>query len=274
MVQQGVVPLMVDIAKSKNKLATESAGQTLAKIAISTDPRKFRSGAEFDMIVPLLELTQSDQGLMQFEACMALTNLASISEPVRETMLKHGAFSSLQYLMTNEDHRIMRAASECLCNLVACRGIIERLGRDGAAAKNELKMFVVLSAEAEDFETRRAAAGALASICGCRDPKVLDNLLSEEASVTYGDVVYVLGEMLTMNEEMLHRAIVSLAGLAEYPTAAARIKGCVINIQRDTEGEETAPVQLTALLEMVAAGGLTTNPSIVEGAQSVLREIG
>eukprot|EP01049_Picozoa_sp_SAG25_P006105 SAG25_NODE_442_length_7969_cov_22.346203_5_plen_1031_part_00 len=273
MVQQGVVPLMVDIAKCENKLAQESAAQTLAKIAISTDPRKFRSGAEYDMIVPLLKLTQSDQGLHQFEACMALTNLASIDEPIRECMIKHGAFQNLQYLMTVDDERIMRAATECLCNLVACRGIVERLGRPGAAARNELKMFVVLSAEAADYETRRAAAGALATICGCCDTKVLDNLLSAEASVSYGDVVYVLGEMLTMNEEMLHRGMVALAGLSEYKPAADRIKGCVLNVQRDSESEDTAPVQLLALLEMVAAGGLTTNTDIAEAAQAILRNI-
>jgi protein unc-45 len=274
MVQQGVVPLMADIAKCENQLARESAAQTLAKITITTDPKKFRQGAVFDMIVPLLKLTESDEGLHQYEACLALTNLASMSEEVREYMLNHKAFQSLQYLMTVDDHLIMRAATECLCNLVQCDAITERMGRATAAARNELKMFVVLAAEADDYETRRAAAGALASISGCHDQKVLDNLLSEEAGTSYGDVVYVLGEMLTINEEMMHRAVVSLVNLAQYEPAAQRIKGCVLNIQRDSTSEETQPVQLSALLEMVAGGGLSTNDSIVEAAQTVIRACG
>ena len=271
MVQQGVVPLMTTIAKSENQLAQESAAQTLAKIAITTDPMKFRSGVEFDMVVPLLKLTDSDNGLHQYEACLALTNLASMNEAVREYMLKHKGFQALQYLMTVEDHRIMRAATECLCNLVQCGGIVKRLARSGAAARNELKMFVVLAAEAEDFETRRAAAGALASLSGCGNAELLDNLLSAEAGTSYGDVVYVLGEMLTINEEMMHRAVVSLVNLAHYEPAAKRIKECVLNIQRDASGEETAPVQLAALLEMVAGAGLSTNETIVAAAQEVLR---
>ena len=53
--------------------------------------------------------------------------------------------------------------------------------------------------------------------------------------------------------------------------AAKRIKECVLNIQRDASGEETAPVQLAALLEMVAGAGLSTNETIVAAAQEVLR---
>ena len=152
-----------------------------------------------------------------------------------------------------------------------CGGIVTRLARPGAAARNELKMFVVLAAEAEDFETRRAAAGALASLSGCGNADLLGNLLSAEAGTSYGDVVYVLGEMLTINEEMMHRAVVSLVNLAHYEPAAKRIKECVLNIQRDASGEETAPVQLAALLEMVAGAGLSTNETIVAAAQEVLR---
>ena len=50
MVQQGCVPIMCDIAKCDNKIASELAAQTLAKITISTDPRKFREGAHYDMV--------------------------------------------------------------------------------------------------------------------------------------------------------------------------------------------------------------------------------
>ena len=47
-------------------------------------------------VVPLLKLTQSENGLHQFEACMALTNIASISEEIRTFMLNHDAFQNLQ----------------------------------------------------------------------------------------------------------------------------------------------------------------------------------
>jgi hypothetical protein len=77
--------------------------------------------------------------------------------------------------------------------------------------------------------------------------------------------------MLTINEEMMHRSVVSLVNLAQYEPAAQRISSCVLNIQRDSTSSETQPVQLKALLEMVAGGGLSDNVAIVEAAQTVIR---
>ena len=168
----------------------------------------------------------------------------------------------------------MRVAVEALCNLCQSPELAVRLAKKTAAAKNECKMFIVLAAESTDPEARRAAAGALAQLCGewegslsslslstalyfllldfvcssdgmeghdglnrCRslpftalapsftafhrgsagyeNAELLDNLLSPEASLSYGDIVYALGVMLTTDEEMLHRAIVALHGLVQ-----------------------------------------------------------
>jgi hypothetical protein len=273
MVQQGVVPAMCDIAKCGHKDAANLAAQTLAKIVISTDPRKFSESRHYDMVVPLLNLTQSENGLHQFESCMALTNLASISDEIRTFMLKHDAFQNLQYLMTMEDERIMRVSTEALCNLCQCPALAERLAKPTATARNELKMFVVLAAEATDYPTRRAAAGGLAQLCCFKDAGLLENLLSKEAGVSYGDVVYVLGEMLTVDEELLHRGVVGLVGLVKYRPAAVKIKNCVLNIKRTIEGADEVPVKLVALLEMIAGGGLAKTESATDAAQEVLRAL-
>jgi hypothetical protein len=72
-----------------------------------------------ELVRPIIKLLKIEHtALENFEALMALTNLASISESVRKRILKEGGFSYIEQYMFEEHPMLRRAATECMCNLV------------------------------------------------------------------------------------------------------------------------------------------------------------
>ena len=73
-----------------------------------------------ELVRPIIKLLKVEHtALENFEALMALTNLASISEAVRKRILKEDGFSHIEQYMFEEHPMLRRAATECMCNLVA-----------------------------------------------------------------------------------------------------------------------------------------------------------
>jgi len=72
-----------------------------------------------ELVRPIIKLLKVEHtALENFEALMALTNLASISENVRKRILKEGGFSNIEQYIFDEHPMLKRAATECMCNLV------------------------------------------------------------------------------------------------------------------------------------------------------------
>lgn len=72
-----------------------------------------------EVVRPILKLLKVDNtALENFEALMALTNLAHLGENVRKRILKEGGFANIEYYMYEEHQMLRRAATECICNLV------------------------------------------------------------------------------------------------------------------------------------------------------------
>jgi hypothetical protein len=72
-----------------------------------------------ELVRPVIKLLKVEHtALENFEALMALTNLASISENVRKRILKEDGFSHIEQYMFEEHPMLRRAATECMCNLV------------------------------------------------------------------------------------------------------------------------------------------------------------
>ena len=114
-----------------------------------------------DPIVGLLWLCKYGRStnLQQFEALMALTNLASCGDAIKNSITTHNKgipiIQSLQY----SDHLLVRrAATEAICNL-ALQPEAQRNFRN----KDKLKIWLALADDYEaDLATARASAGALA----------------------------------------------------------------------------------------------------------------
>jgi len=96
------------------------ASQALAKITITTNPEiAFPGQRMLELVRPIIKLLKIEcTALENFEALMALTNLASINETVRKRILKEDGFSNIEQYMFDEHPQLKRAAVECMCNLV------------------------------------------------------------------------------------------------------------------------------------------------------------
>jgi hypothetical protein len=165
-VQQGGAKCLLRIVgarQSDKKDYVRPATQALAKLAITMDPRiAFPGSAAHDLVKPLLQLCQDDSSLRNFEALMALTNLASMDENIRARIYMEKGLPIIEGLQFSDNAMIRRAATELLCNMMFTGPVFDAYSdpkQPGAQAK--IKLLLALS-DVDDFETRRAASGALA----------------------------------------------------------------------------------------------------------------
>jgi myosin-1 len=148
--------------------------QALAKLTITSSPTQVFGpdpGAVYDVIRPFaILLTHPESSLLQrFEAIMALTNLSSQGvEAAGRVAQADGLLTKIEFLMLEDHVLIRRAATELICNLVACSDNVFKRYSDGNAAKSRLHILVALS-DVEDLPTRLAASGALASLTSSPD---------------------------------------------------------------------------------------------------------
>lgn len=155
---------------------TLDALQALSKILITSSPFSIFHplSSSLDVIRPLstLLLHPSSSLLQQFEALMALTNLASVSplHADRIATFSNGqVLSKLDTLFMETNELIRRAAVELLCNLLTSHHTFTLYsGDDGdastsTAAAAKLHLLLALTT-VDDAPTRSAASGALASL--------------------------------------------------------------------------------------------------------------
>lgn len=146
--------------------------QALAKLTITSSPLQVfgpSDGAMLDAIRPLSQLLlhSSSSLLQQFEALMALTNLASQSTGCADRISSTPHLLNKVELLMLEDHALIRrAATELICNLIGGSEMaFSRYGGspDVHATKSKLQVLLAMS-DMDDLPTRLAASGALATV--------------------------------------------------------------------------------------------------------------
>eukprot|EP00041_Stephanoeca_diplocostata_P036256 m.1313060 g.1313060 ORF g.1313060 m.1313060 type:complete len:1076 (+) comp24832_c0_seq3:173-3400(+) len=179
-IQQGGAKALIPLANDNTDKGKLKAAQALAKMAITTDPNiAFPGQRAAELVRPLLGLTKSRKGLHQFEACMALTNLASVSEDLRMRVVREDGIKALEDLMFDDDWMVRRSATETLCNMMYCEKVFEMFATKEGKCWERLKLWILLSGAAdEDFETARAAAGGLALLSA--SPEVCTRITTEK----------------------------------------------------------------------------------------------
>ncbi|KAJ1678669.1 SWI5-dependent HO expression protein 4, partial [Spiromyces aspiralis] len=216
--------------------------QALAKIAISLPPHlAFPGQTAFGLVRPFLALCVGEEnGLAQFEALMALTNLASMPPGAMEEgrdirtviAFDQKGLGVIEYLALSEHFMIRRAATELLCNLIADYEVYEHYashakptasgevqsgdgGKDGDKAyrTSRIHMFVALL-DSEDTPTRMATGGALATLT--MDSRVCEFLVLGHPTAM--DIILrVAGgkdaESKQVKEGLCHRGIAMLANM-------------------------------------------------------------
>ncbi|CAI5740965.1 unnamed protein product [Hyaloperonospora brassicae] len=193
---------------------SNAAGQAMAKILISTNPNLIPSSSLFSSIRPLLDLCKGDQQLLQFEALMALTNVASVSEETKARIVgEPQGLSTLQYLQFSEHELVRRAATEAICNLLPNDTVIEQVFMKEEKVRLWIA-FASLEDEAEDFETARAASGALAMVS--QAPQVSWVLMRQGGLKAFATIIEE-----GSNVETLHRALIGMQNMLETIVGAA-----------------------------------------------------
>jgi len=146
--------------------------QALAKFAITASPLHVfgpDQGSTLDAIRPfsVLLLHPSSSLLQQFEALMALTNLSSTSPEASTRIAKsEGLMNKVEFMLLDDNQLVQRASMELICNLIAGSDeVFDKYGgqEETASSKSKLRILVALS-DVEDFHTRLAASGALATV--------------------------------------------------------------------------------------------------------------
>ena len=78
-----------------------------------------------EVVRPLIKLLHPDKtALENYEALMALTNLASVNDSVRKRIYKEQGISNIEQYMFETDEELRVAGTECICNLVKDEDVI------------------------------------------------------------------------------------------------------------------------------------------------------
>merc|ERR1711970_1639471 len=204
-VQQGGSKALVPIALSSAEKGERAAAQALSRIGITQDPAiAFPGQRSCDVVRPVAKLLKEDfKSIENFEALLALGNLANVSEAVRGRMLKDGDIvMSVENYMYQDHQMLRRAAVQCVLNL--CQSEVQVKRCEGN--NDRFKYLVLCMGDAEDEEVVKAAAGAIAILTSssskcCKkifestqwEACMLNILANKDYDVTYRGVI--VGDM-------------------------------------------------------------------------------
>lgn len=173
LVQKGGAKCLIPLANEGTDVGKTRAAQALAKIAITMNPElAFPGERALEVVRPLIALLHVENtGLQNFEALLALTNLASLRDSVRGRILtEKNGFGSIENYMFEDHDMIKRAATECMCNLASNNLALERF-----KGENDRVKLLVLFCFEEDVKLISAASGCLA--CLSRDEAICNKIL-------------------------------------------------------------------------------------------------
>lgn len=213
-VAQGGGKALLPLALEGTDVGQTKAAQALAKLTITSNPEMTFPGERiYEVVRPLVSLLHLNcSGLQNFEALMALTNLAGISERLRQKILKERAVPMIEGYMFEEHEMIRRAATECMCNLAMSTEVQDLFEATGS---DRLKLLVLYSGE-DDELLRRAAAGGLAMLTSTRP-----SLCSRIPQVTTHWLEILQALLLSPNQELQHRGAVVVLNMVEASSEIA-----------------------------------------------------
>ncbi|XP_010619389.1 protein unc-45 homolog A [Fukomys damarensis] len=214
-VAQGGGKALIPLALEGTDVGQTKAAQALARLTITSNPEMTFPGERiYEVVRPLVSLLHLDRsGLQNFEALMALTNLAGISERLRQKILKEKAVAMIEGYMFEEHEMLRRAATECMCNLAMSKEVQDLFEAEGS---DRLKLLVLYSGE-DDELLQRAAAGGLAMLTSMRT-----SLCSRIPQVTTHWLEILQALLLSPNQELQHRGAVVVLNMVEASREIAR----------------------------------------------------
>ncbi|KAE8752791.1 hypothetical protein FOCC_FOCC000529 [Frankliniella occidentalis] len=160
-VQQGGAKALLPMALEGTEKGIRQAAQALARIGITMNPEvAFPGQRNVEVIRPLISLLHPEcTALENFEALLALCNLAGLNETTRLRIIKEHGVPKIEGYMFEEHEMLRRAATQVITNLILSPEVVKMY-----EGKNDKTKYLVLLSADEDTETAMAAAGALAQL--------------------------------------------------------------------------------------------------------------
>ncbi|KFB45286.1 AGAP003727-PA-like protein [Anopheles sinensis] len=160
-VQQGGVKVLLPLSLNCTANGKRHAAQALSRIGITINPEvAFPGQRNLEVIRPFMnQLHPEYTSLENFEALMALCNLAAMNESTRQRILKEHGMNRIEEYMAEEHTMLRRAATQVMCNMVQSPDVIA-----GLEKPNDRVKLLALLCEEEDEDTALAASGALAYV--------------------------------------------------------------------------------------------------------------
>ncbi|TAQ83934.1 hypothetical protein B7494_g7745 [Chlorociboria aeruginascens] len=219
--QQGGVKLLLhaySVFPTENIAARRTAAHALARILISTNPLHVFGGSNplplTSAIRPLVLLLTDDPTvehrdlLPVFESLLALTNLASTDDSARNPIIRI-AWMQIEELFLSNNTMVSRATVELICNLMQSPEGVAKFADGSKQASHRMHILLAL-ADAEDFGTRRAAGGALASLTEW--DTAVNAILERDRGVGI-----LLALCTEDGEELRHRGVVCILNILTAP---------------------------------------------------------
>uniref|UniRef100_A0A3Q3EPN7 Unc-45 myosin chaperone A n=1 Tax=Kryptolebias marmoratus TaxID=37003 RepID=A0A3Q3EPN7_KRYMA len=247
-VAQGGGKALIPLATDNTNVGKVKAAQALAKIAITSNPEiAFPGERIYEVVRPLVNLLSLECTMLQnFESLMALTNLAGISERLRQKIIKEKAVPKIEGYMFEEHDLIRASATECMCNLVLSTEVQNLYLATG---NDRLKLLVLYSGE-DDERLRKAAAGTLAMLTA-EQPELCARIPG--TTTHWLEIVQAL--LLSEISDLRHRGVVVVKNMMEAEKALA---------------ETLMESEVLEILSVLAKGGEGTPDAVSKIAQTCL----
>lgn len=140
--------------------------QAAAQLCISINPALFSYHDSLDLVPALLPLLSDGHELLQYESCLALTNLLSLNEELRLRAFSGGAWSLFRDILFGDNDMLRAAALEGWCNLASSPKVQQSIGEKVNASSNveDLRLMLAFCLESNNPRAQQAAAGVLATL--------------------------------------------------------------------------------------------------------------
>eukprot|EP00934_Nitzschia_sp_Nitz4_P005167 Nitzschia sp. Nitz4//scaffold96_size78090//60958//64152//NITZ4_005503-RA/size78090-processed-gene-0.59-mRNA-1//-1//CDS//3329560600//5157//frame0 len=212
MIQQGVLTKLIKVDKEEKnpsdlrKKIIRNLRHCMGKMLVTTNPALLTSAQRMGVIKPLIQLIRdvNSSELQQFEALMALTNIASVGDDTKNKIAGEGGLACFKFAMFSEHEMVKQAATEAMCNMVGNQKFMEMLYQP-----DELRLWLALASDYEEhYACARAAAGCLAM--STQDPEVARTLIGLPTFKQRMDETLESG-----SPEIMHRILVVILNLVE-----------------------------------------------------------
>ncbi|KAK6598746.1 actin cytoskeleton organization protein [Botrytis cinerea] len=268
MAQQGAIKLLLhadSVFPSDNIPARRTTAHALARILISTNPQHVFGGTNplslVSAIKPLLLLLEDDPTvehrdlLPVFESLLALTNLASTDDSARNPIIRL-AWSQIEELLLSNNTMVTRATVELICNLMQSPEGVAKFA-DGSKQASQRTHILLALTDADDFATRRAAGGALASLTEW--DTAVKAILERERGVNL-----LLALCTEEEEEIRHRGAVCILNILTAPNKVGE-KGreivkenagleCLKECLKKSRNQQVLEITVEALKKLIGDG--------------------